>query len=275
MFKRERDCVYENGHNVFSNPIETGVMALSRFTGERLIPGMARRRIELDHLARYEFATGYIVGKTVLDIACGVGYGAPILIEAGAKAYTGVDISVESIDYARELYLSGRCHLDVGDICTYEAKELFDVVICFETIEHVGRYHAAIENLYGFLSNDGTALVSSPNRKVTSPQAASIDDRPANRFHTQEFTPEELLYELRRVGFGASIGSVFGQRLRRPLLQKIARLAHRDDIFSSLTSSRVRRLGGRIPRYFIVVARKPPRGGETAYDRGQKSQGDL
>ena len=43
------------------------------------------------HLERYRWATDYIgATDTVLDIACGIGYGAPILMETGC-CYIGVD----------------------------------------------------------------------------------------------------------------------------------------------------------------------------------------
>ena len=43
------------------------------FTGEYFIPGKSGERIEADHLERYRFACKYAKGKSVLDIACGVG----------------------------------------------------------------------------------------------------------------------------------------------------------------------------------------------------------
>lgn len=74
------------------------------FTGEFFIPGVTDDRIEADHLARYRFASRSAAGKDVLDIACGVGYGSELLMAAGAKSYTGVDINADEIAYARETY---------------------------------------------------------------------------------------------------------------------------------------------------------------------------
>ena len=45
------------------------------FTGERVVEGTTPDRIWSDHVARYEFANRYVKDKTVLDIACGTGYG--------------------------------------------------------------------------------------------------------------------------------------------------------------------------------------------------------
>ena len=51
------------------------------FTGERVIEGKTPQRIWVDHVTRYEFSAKYAKGKTVLDIACGTGYGSRILHE--------------------------------------------------------------------------------------------------------------------------------------------------------------------------------------------------
>ena len=57
------------------------------FTGEFFVPGKADARMEADHVERYRFACQYASGKSVLDIACGIGYSAPMYLEAGANDY--------------------------------------------------------------------------------------------------------------------------------------------------------------------------------------------
>ena len=74
------------------------------FTGEYFIPGKVENRIEQDHIARYSFAKKFVQNSNVLDVACGVGYGSVLLLEGGAKSYTGVDINESSIVYAKKNY---------------------------------------------------------------------------------------------------------------------------------------------------------------------------
>src|SRR5258708_99501 len=108
------------------------------FTGERWIPGQVDQRIEDDHLERYLFATRYSAGLRVLDIACGAGAGAHVLASrGGAASVDGVDISPEAISHAREHYHSPRITFQVGDIALYSPEQPFDLITCFETIEHV------------------------------------------------------------------------------------------------------------------------------------------
>ena len=69
------------------------------FTGERYLPEVGGN-IELEHLHRYLLAKQAVVGKTVLDIASGEGYGSAMLAES-ARRVTGVDISQEAVSHAQ------------------------------------------------------------------------------------------------------------------------------------------------------------------------------
>lgn len=232
------------------------------FTGEYFIPGESGERIEADHLERYRFASSYVRGKSVLDIACGVGYSAPILAAAGAASYDGVDINPELTAYASGQYGTEIIRYHTGDICTFATNRQYDLITCFETIEHVEDYKSALLNLHRLLKADGLLLISSPNRRVTSPNCRSLADKPANKFHVQEFTPDELLSALGTAGFFAGRADIFGQRQRirgfklarliaPGLLSRMGRAADR---LSSPAATPMRPLHE--SRYFIVVASK-------------------
>ena len=98
------------------------------FTGEYFIPEKSGERIEADHLERYRFACKYAKEKSVLDIACGVGYSARMLIEAGAVSYDGVDINEKLVEYAKNNYSSERINYFVGDICTFRNNKMYDLI---------------------------------------------------------------------------------------------------------------------------------------------------
>lgn len=228
------------------------------FTGEFFVPGKSGERIESDHLERYSFACNYVKNKSVLDIACGFGYAAPLLMKAGATKYEGVDLNKELIDNAKTLYESDGVKYYQGDIHSYDSNKLFDVIICFETIEHVTNYHSALRNLFRLLKSNGTLIISSPNRVVTSPNAKSILDKPSNQYHVQEFTVEEFKSELICAGFSVNINNIFGQRgtffnVRSKFLGGIVRYIYGDpSIKSSPKVSKVKNSS----RYIIVVSNK-------------------
>ena len=230
------------------------------FSGERFVPGNSQIRIEADHLERYRFLDSYVYNNKVLDIACGVGYGSRLIMKAGAIQYVGVDISRESLQYARQQFLSENVSFVIGDICNFNSKESFDVIICFETIEHVSNYRSALKNLFSLLNNTGVLIISSPNRIITSPKALSVYDLPANKFHTQEFTPNELVSELKKTGFYVSEAEIFGQRQRwlysNRHIQFLIRSLRFPDIFAYISSPKLAPVKSLTPRYFVIVARK-------------------
>ena len=229
------------------------------FTGEYFVPGSTNDRIEADHRERYRFAMQFAKDQRVLDIACGIGYSAPMLLEAGARHYHGVDINADLVEHAKSTYGSDQATYEVGDVCEFDPGSRFDLITCFETIEHVKEYLKAIDRLYHLLEPGGTLLISSPNRPITSPKSVSLTDAPKNQFHTQEFTPAELVAILREQGFTVSDHDVFGQRLRTVFqvkaLNRIKKLLLGNP--DSRTSPQVRPLNGKTPRYFVLKANKP------------------
>ena len=228
------------------------------FTGEFFMPGKSGRRIEEDHLERYHFASKFVVGRTVLDIACGAGYAAPILVQAGAISYDGVDLNAQLINYDNQTYGANNIRYTIGNICTFDNGRQYDLITCFETIEHVPDYRSALQNLFRLLQPGGKLLISSPNRPITSPQAHTLNAKPSNAFHVQEFLPDELIRALQAVGFTVSPDDLYGQRQRTVhhfwLTRKITRLLKGNP--DKITSASVQRVTSLTPRYFILIATK-------------------
>lgn len=93
--------------------------------------------IRRDHVARYEFAAQKIPPvSSVIDFACGIGYGCKIMADAGLYAF-GVDIDPEAIDYASEYYCHKRAGFIVGDGNAPGELPAHGAAVCFETIEHL------------------------------------------------------------------------------------------------------------------------------------------
>lgn len=229
------------------------------FTGEFFIPGKSGERIEADHIERYRFACKFVKGKSVLDIACGVGYSGPMFLQAGAVSYDGVDINRKLIEYAANSYGSELINYSVGDICTFSNNKLFDLIACFETIEHVLNFKEAIQNLHRLLKPGGTLIISSPNRVITSPQSKTLNSKPSNEFHTQEFIPVELLSIVNKIGFIADMKSLYGQRQRTKIYKNryfrkiIYTIFGNPDVNKS---PEVTPVTDKTPRYFVIVAKK-------------------
>ncbi|MFD2879732.1 class I SAM-dependent methyltransferase [Paenibacillus rhizoplanae] len=87
---------------------------------------------------RYRLAQKFVKDKRVLDAACGAGYGSKMLQVAGASHVLGVDIDEASLTNARKTYGHDQIDYAYGNVNKLELEDnSFDVVVSFETIEHI------------------------------------------------------------------------------------------------------------------------------------------
>ena len=136
------------------------------------------------HLERYRFAAHHLVPGTVLDLACGVGYGTRALADERAQITraTGVDVCGRSIDYANRRYGSDRIEFHHSDADSFTPPALFDNVVSIETIEHLPDPQTFVGKLVGLLRPGGVLVASVP---VTP----SVD---ANPHHLHDFTARQF-----------------------------------------------------------------------------------
>lgn len=152
-------------------------------SGERFVPEfMGDQLIEAEHHVRYRHAMRLVPERSVLDAGCGVGWGSALLAGAGAASVTGLDLDAEALANA-----SGRtdeASFVRGNLMELPfADDCFEVVVCFEAIEHVIDPFVALDELRRVLVPDGVLTISSPNPGVYPS---------GNPFHVHEFEPEEL-----------------------------------------------------------------------------------
>ena len=163
-----------------------------RFTGERFIP-TEEGKIQLEHYHRYAVVRDLVAGKRVLDVACGEGYGSSMLAEV-AVAVTGVDISSEAVQHAQATYVKPNLtYLDGSATALPFADASFDVVVSFETIEHLAGQAEMVSELRRVLRPEGILIISSPNRPVYSEESGEH-----NEFHVKEldFTEFDALLKV-------------------------------------------------------------------------------
>jgi ubiquinone/menaquinone biosynthesis C-methylase UbiE len=160
------------------------------FTGERVVPGKTPQAIYDEHIYRYMFAAGLTRNRMVLDVACGTGYGLSYIAEEGLGRAVGVDFSPEAISYARERFGgNGRISFICADGTRMPfADDSFDVVVSFETIEHIIKYGQFLSECRRVIREGGSIICSTPNRRIFSPHLA----KPINTFHVKEFWPDEF-----------------------------------------------------------------------------------
>ena len=146
---------------------------------------------EIKHFARYKFAQGFIQkNDTVLDCACGAGYGSKLLKERACKV-VGVDISEEAINFAKHHYKDENIEFHKKGIedLAFEANS-FDVCVSIETIEHVPNEVAArfLKQMASWVKPGGIIVISSPMLRYK-------DGKPyvTNPYHINEMPRSEFL----------------------------------------------------------------------------------
>ncbi|MCZ6750265.1 MAG: class I SAM-dependent methyltransferase [Acidobacteria bacterium] len=158
-----------------------------KFTGERVIPGEADADLLNEHRARYLFAQRFSAGKTVLDVACGAGYGTALLGEKAAAVF-GVDLSAEAVSHARRHYGSPKVHFAQSDCLSLPFPSgQFHLVAAFEIIEHLEDPEAFLRELHRVLHPAGLLALSTPNRLYYTEERNEV-----NPFHVREFSFAEL-----------------------------------------------------------------------------------
>jgi 2-polyprenyl-3-methyl-5-hydroxy-6-metoxy-1,4-benzoquinol methylase len=222
------------------------------FTGERFVPGSASGLLEAEHVQRYTFATNYAKGKSVLDIACGAGYGSYLLHAGGATRVIGVDISAEAIQFANDHYGSDEITFVVHDAEQFKNGS-YDMITSFETLEHLDKRQQFLENTRSMLNEHGILIMSTPNKLITSPMKSPSEIR--NTFHTYEYLEEEFVSALQKAGFTRI--QKFGQHAYPWFFrnQIVSRLLRRHLHYDTLETAQVRPLiNNAIPRYFVFIA---------------------
>lgn len=111
--------------------------------------------------------------KDLLDIGCGGGIASESFARLGALV-TGIDASNQNIEAAR--YHSSDIGLDINyqNISLHEVKKKFDVITCFEVIEHVENLPRFLQDASSLLKPNGMLFISTINRTKKSYLAAII-----------------------------------------------------------------------------------------------------
>ncbi len=106
------------------------------------------------------------------------------MMSRDAKLVYGVDVDKETIEYAQQNYSSKNIQYLLGNGESIPLKDgSIDVVVSYETIEHIKDYVKFMEEVKRVLKPDGLLLLSTPN---------DIEYAEGNHYHLHEFEYTEL-----------------------------------------------------------------------------------
>lgn len=157
------------------------------FMHERYVPGAFWKLTEYEHFPRYGYAELYAKDARVLDFGCGTGYGTARLASV-AGAVVGLDISQEAIAWARATHRNPKLQFEQrSDLGNGLPQSSFDLVTCFEMIEHVDHATqiATIASVSKLLKPGGKLVISTPDPQFTAAYGP-------NPYHLREMTHAEF-----------------------------------------------------------------------------------
>lgn len=163
-----------------------------QWSGERL-ETFVFNEATLEHLHRYSIAKSVSKNKVVLDIACGDGYGS-YLLASEAFTVVGIDINEGVINSAKQRYKRSNLSFKKGNITEIPChSNTFDIVISFETIEHIEEQHKMLDEIRRVIKPEGLFMVSTPDKK-------NYTDRTDynNPYHVKELYVSEFKELLQR-----------------------------------------------------------------------------
>jgi SAM-dependent methyltransferase len=173
-------------------------------------PGSIRAHVlSLIHRWPYEQLMVQAKDKNVLELGCNKGFGTVIYAEH-ASSVKAVDTSSGAIEKARKLNARENIEYICLDSWTLPfADNAFDLVVLFQVIEHI-----ALDKLDIFLREikrvtrmDGQVFFTTPNRDIR----LLPFQMPRNKFHTREYSAQDLGKLLSRYFVEARVEGLFGE----------------------------------------------------------------
>ncbi len=162
------------------------------FYRERMLPSQPKWHTNFaEHIGRYELAEPHLKNARVLDVGCGVGYGAKFCAEHGASEVMAIDYADQALELARSEFAHERVRYVMDD-----AERLvnvggpFDVIFLYDVLERTHRPHDVLRRCAALMAPDGLFFCSTPNAKRSRQLADKVT--PENPFHIREYNREDF-----------------------------------------------------------------------------------
>jgi SAM-dependent methyltransferase len=181
-------------------------------TGERTLPDVPAENYWFRrHLAVYEWIGARVIGRRVLDMACGEGYGSEVLSRS-AERVVGVDANPQAHEHARLRYRRENLSFARGVVETFGEPGSFDAIVFLQTIEHVQDPAAVLSHFRSLLAPGGVAYISTPNVLTLAGPGQVKSENP---WHIREYRGEEFAALCREVFERVELLGVFHARMLR------------------------------------------------------------
>lgn len=157
-------------------------------TGERTLPDVPQENYWFQrHLVVYRWIADRVSGRSVIDMACGEGYGSDVLSRS-ASAVIGVDANPEAHEHARLRYTRENLRFERDLIESFSASA--NTIVFLQTIEHLQDPGSALSHFRHIVGDGGLVFLSTPNVRTLAPKGAERSDNP---WHVHEYTSREFI----------------------------------------------------------------------------------
>jgi len=223
---------------------------------ERYVPQkQTRYHSWYEHWHRYSFIAEIVKDKKVCDIACGEGYGSALLAKRASKV-VGVDVDKATIQHANETYgdLESVEFIVADATGTPFEEDSFDVIVSFETLEHLSEHQQLIREFKRILKADGVLIISTPDKLVYS------GDKEHNEYHVKELSMLEFK-NLMNSEFKYNV--LYGQKLQlSSVIEKFKSDKHDQDKLSFVVEeadNELNKIGpNSLAKYLIMISCNNP-----------------
>ena len=182
---------------------ESNIGLTPRDQEEQALPGFQKyisSRYYKYMLGRYLYSIKYIKNKTVLDSACGLGWGS-CLISEYPKEIISIDIDGGALNFARKHWKDKKLNFRNHSILDLDSlHKKFDVILGMEVIEHLtfNQGNKYLEQCMRNLNENGVIVLSSYFPETR--KQAEISQK-KNKYHLHIFTKQEIKNICKKTGF--------------------------------------------------------------------------
>lgn len=138
-------------------------------------------------------------GKDILEVGCGSGYSASLIVKDSPRSYTGIDIMPEQLEKAKALGLSNARFIqgDVADLSCFEDGS-FDMIVDFMILHHVEGWRSFLGEAFRVLRPGGEMYINDLTKK-----GVHLTDFIFHWGHAEEplFTMKEFEEQANKCGF--------------------------------------------------------------------------
>ena len=149
--------------------------------------------------------------KDLVELGCGSGYGAALLLTQYPRSYVGMDIMAEQISLAKNRHLTGAQFLvqDVAHMANIQ-DDSKDVVVVFGILHHVPEWREALVESHRILKKGGEIYLEEPDGRIirASERLFRLGHQEVALFTLREFEKSlvaagfEVVGRRRLLGFG-------------------------------------------------------------------------